>query len=80
MFDESSAPARAGVAVSKAVGIAVVRNQVKRRLRAGLHDLGKDLPGGRIVVRALPPAAAADFAQLRGDLKYCLNRLQVRHG
>jgi ribonuclease P protein component len=80
VFDDSSAPARAGVVVSKAVGVAVVRNRVKRRLRAGLHDLSHGLPGGRIVVRALPPAATADFHQLSGDLKDCLNRLGTRRG
>jgi ribonuclease P protein component len=78
VIDDSSTPARAGIVVSKAVGIAVVRNRVKRRLRAVLNDLGNGLRGGRIVVRALPPAAAADFTELSGDLRDCLNRLQAR--
>jgi ribonuclease P protein component len=76
-FDDSAPPPRAGVVVTKAVGIAVVRNRVKRRIRAGLYDLGRTLPGGRVVVRALPPAAGAGFAQLNGDLEYCLNRLRA---
>jgi ribonuclease P protein component len=50
-------PARAGFVVSKAVGGAVVRNRVKRRLRhlvAGrLAELSAD-----VVIRALPLAAA----------------------
>jgi ribonuclease P protein component len=50
-------PARAGFIVSKAVGNAVVRNRVKRRLRhlvaAHLSEVAADL-----VIRALPPAAA----------------------
>lgn len=59
----------AGFAVSKAVGGAVVRNRVKRRLRALMGDRLELLPtGARVVVRALPPAADADFATLAGDL------------
>ncbi len=58
-----------GFVVSKAVGDAVTRNRVKRRLRAlaaeRLHDLPAD---AGIVVRALAPAAAADYAGLGRDL------------
>lgn len=76
VFDGSLPPARAGIVVSKAVGIAVVRNQVKRRLRAGLYEVGGKLPGGRVVVRAQPLAASADFAALTADLEQCLDRLR----
>ena len=58
-------PARAGLVVSRAVGAAVVRNRVKRRLRHLLADrLALLPPGSRLVVRALPPAAAASSGQL----------------
>jgi ribonuclease P protein component len=76
-FDGSALPPRAGVVVTRTVGIAVVRNRVKRRIRAALYDVGSTLPGGRVVVRALPPAALASFAQLETDLQYCLNRLRA---
>ena len=63
----------AGFAVSKAVGGAVVRNRVKRRLRALMGDRLELLPAGaRVVVRALPPAADADFATLAGDLDHAM--------
>ena len=63
----------AGFAVSKAVGGAVVRNRVKRRLRALVADRIDTLPeGARVVVRALPPAASADFASLGADLNGAL--------
>ena len=66
----------AGFVVSKAVGPAVVRTAVKRRLRH-LVRARLDLlpPGSRLVVRALPPAAAADSATLGADLDSALRKL-----
>ena len=65
--------ARAGFVVSKAVGGAVVRNKVRRRLRHLVGPLLADLPGGSVVVvRALPAAAGASFAMLGGDLEAAL--------
>lgn len=65
----AEAPATAGFAVPRAVGTAVVRNRVKRRLR---HLVAARLdrlpPGTRLVVRALPPAAGASSAELAADL------------
>lgn len=59
----------AGFAVSKAVGGAVVRNRVKRRLRAILAELLPTLPpNSSVVVRALPRSAQVDFATLRSDV------------
>jgi ribonuclease P protein component len=62
-------PATVGFAVSKAVGGAVVRNRVKRRLRHLVADRLDHLPaGGRLVVRANPAAASATSADLARDL------------
>ena len=60
---------RVGFVVSKAVGGAVVRNRVKRRLRALARPLAIDqaAQGFRVVVRALP-AAAKQPARLGDDL------------
>ncbi len=69
--------ARAGFVVSKAVGNAVVRNRVRRRLRHLCADRLGDLPAGSIlVVRALPPAAQADSALLGRELDAALKRLK----
>jgi len=68
--------ARAGFVVSKAVGNAVVRNRVRRRLRhLCASRLGALPPGSILVVRALPPAAEADSAQLGRELDAALERL-----
>ncbi|MDP2773766.1 MAG: ribonuclease P protein component [Nocardioides sp.] len=70
---------RAGFVVSKAVGNAVVRNRVKRRLRHLVREQLSSLPGsGALVVRALPAAGAASAAELAADLDRCLGRLLPR--
>lgn len=66
---------RAGFVVSKAVGNAVVRTRVKRRLRHLTRELMDTLPGpGLLVVRALPPAAETSSEALRAELAQCLER------
>ena len=65
-------PVRAGFVVSKAVGGAVVRNRVKRRLRhlvAAQIRSGAWEDGTVLVVRARPAAADADSARLSADLE-----------
>jgi ribonuclease P protein component len=68
----TSAP-KAGFVVSKAVGGAVVRNKVKRRLR---HLVAERLPaypnGTTLVVRALPGAGDRDYRGLGLDLDAAL--------
>ena len=56
------ASSRAGFVVSRAVGNAVTRNRVKRRLRhLASAALGASPVRVDLVVRALPDAAAADL-------------------
>ena len=65
--------ARAGFVVSKAVGNAVVRNLVKRRLRHLVRSHLTDLPlASMIVVRALPASATARYEDLGRDLEAAL--------
>jgi ribonuclease P protein component len=60
---------RAGFVVSRAVGNAVVRHRVARRLRHLVAPRLQQLqPGTRLVVRALPPSADASSAELAADL------------
>ncbi|WP_179814147.1 ribonuclease P protein component [Allostreptomyces psammosilenae] len=74
-------PPRAGFVVSKAVGPAVVRNKVKRRLRHLVRERLDRLPAGSLlVVRALPPAADGDVTVLAEDLDAALRRLLTPRG
>lgn len=81
LLDAGTPETTAAFAVSKAVGTAVVRNQVKRRLRhlvAARLDL---LPAGSgLVVRALAPAAGATSAELATDLDRALRTAARRSG
>ncbi|MGR0161381.1 ribonuclease P protein component [Paenarthrobacter nitroguajacolicus] len=66
-------PSRIGFIVSKAVGNAVTRNLVKRRLReAGALSLHSHGTGLAVVVRALPAAATASWEQLLSDYNAAL--------
>jgi ribonuclease P protein component len=71
-------PPLVGFVVSRAVGNAVTRNQVKRRLRHLAREHVSSLPGAAVlVVRALPAAASASSAELRTDLERSLRRAQA---
>ena len=72
---------RVGFVVSKAVGNSVVRHRVSRRLRHQMAERLGQLPvGAAVVVRALPPAAAASSAELGKDLDAALRRLGLSGG
>lgn len=72
-------PPRVGFVVAKSVGGAVVRNRVKRRLRAQCAPLVSTLPAGSdLVVRALPAAAQASSASLHTALARHVDRLVRR--
>jgi ribonuclease P protein component len=68
-----------GFVVSKAVGPAVTRNLVKRRLRHLARERVASLPAdGMLVVRALAPAALASYDELAHELDRCLDRCQAK--
>jgi ribonuclease P protein component len=75
---EDAAP-KVGFVVSRAVGSAVVRNRVRRRLRELMRGWLARLPGGcLLVVRAHPAAAGVSQADLAADLDLVLGRLLRR--
>jgi ribonuclease P protein component len=75
---DAANPPRVGFVVSKAVGNAVVRHRVARRLRHLMRDRLPILPeGAALVVRALPPAAEATSRDLGADLDATLRRLRL---
>ncbi|MEV5693622.1 ribonuclease P protein component [Micromonospora globbae] len=79
--EQPSAPTRAGFVVSKAVGPAVVRNRVRRRLRHLVRERLGQLPAGStLVVRALPAAADASYQRLGADLDAALAAARAGRG
>jgi ribonuclease P protein component len=72
-------PTRVGFIVSRAVGSAVTRNRVKRRLRELVRGYLQSLPGGSLlVVRANAAAAHASWPDLAADLDMVISRLLRR--
>jgi ribonuclease P protein component len=72
----TDAAPKVGFVVSRAVGSAVVRNRVKRRLRELMRRRVASLPGGSLLVlRAHPAAAGVRQADLAADLDLVLGRL-----
>ncbi len=68
-------PPRFGFIVSKRVGGAVVRNTVRRRLKAICAEALPDVrPGADVVIRVLPSAASAEYSALRTEVVRCLER------
>ncbi|MCT2222736.1 ribonuclease P protein component [Microbacterium paraoxydans] len=71
-----SRAARFGFIISKQVGTAVVRNTVRRRLKAVCAEALPRVPQGTdVVIRALPASATASYGELRNDVHRCLARL-----
>ncbi len=71
-------PVRFGFIVSRAVGGAVVRNRVRRRLKAVCRDVLPGLaPGQDIVVRALPASAQAAWTTLQCEIRRAVDKVGV---
>lgn len=67
--------------MSKAVGNAVIRTRVKRRLRAQMAEILPLVPAGTdLVIRANPAAADASSDELGTALRHCLRHLLVEDG
>jgi len=66
---EDGGPTRVGFVVSRAVGPAVARNRVRRRLRHLVRDRLAVLPDGvSVVVRAQPAAATMTSTELATEI------------
>ncbi|WP_066517332.1 ribonuclease P protein component [Curtobacterium ammoniigenes] len=81
--DATDQPSRFGFIVSKAVGNAVTRNRVRRRLKAIAHDglMPTGPTGYDVVVRALPAAAQAAWPTLFADVSHGFERgVRAAHG
>jgi ribonuclease P protein component len=77
--DVPPTPVRVGFVVSRAVGNAVTRNRVRRRLRHLLRERLTSLPPGTdVVVRASPGSAQRSYRQLGTDLDAALAATRTR--
>lgn len=72
---DTGTPLRMGVIVAKNVGGAVVRNRVRRRIKAIGWTLAGETRGLDVVVRALPPAARATWGDLEHEVRDAVQRL-----
>ena len=68
----ASGPPQVAFAIGRSVGPAVVRNRVRRRLRAITRELAVDpaaLPPGRYLIGVRPDAATLDYVGLRANVE-----------
>jgi len=77
-------PARAAFAINRKVGNAVVRNRVRRRLRAILRDLDRPeavgLAPGAYLVSVRPEAANLSYAHLADAVTSASARVVAKDG
>jgi len=72
---------RIGLVVSKAVGNAVQRHRVSRRLRHAARTILPELdPEDRVVIRALPSSRNAISPRLEQELRTALQKIRMRSG
>lgn len=73
-------PPRLAYALGRKLGPAVVRNRVRRRLRAAAHELAvsSGLAPGAYLVTVSPRAAEASYVTLRDDLAACAAKVADR--
>ncbi len=72
--DPSTSTISVAFAIGRALGPAVRRNQLRRRLRAILRELEPSLQGGLLLIGANPSASELTFDQLRTELQELLTR------
>ncbi len=79
---DETTPARIGIAVGRSVSKrAVVRNRLKRRLRAALRPLLPRLhPGDRLVFSLRPPAVECEYEHFLRELNQVLTQAEVLDG
>jgi ribonuclease P protein component len=75
---EPGSPLRIGVIVARNVGNAVVRNRVRRRIKAVGWSLAQGVDGLDVVVRALPSSASAGFEDIDGEVRRLVGTLQEK--
>lgn len=72
--DDTVIPPQVGFALTRAIGTAVTRNRLRRRLRAILASL--DVPNGLLLVGATPAATELTFDELRARTITLVDRVR----
>ncbi len=76
---DPSGPPRFGFTVTKKIGSAVVRNRIRRRLKALVRSLmERATPGHDYVLIAREPAHNRAFKELAKDLEHAFERVHDR--
>lgn len=68
---------RVGFSVSKKVGVAVVRNRTKRRLRESVRPMLPHVRSGLYVFVARPAAADLSFQELNAKVHYLMRKVEA---
>ena len=74
----SPAPPQVAYAIGRKVGGAVVRNRLRRRLRAIVSELAPQLAPGAYLVGAAPEAASLSFGELKSIVSEALQAVVRR--
>ena len=73
----AAGPPRVAYAIGRPVGGAVVRNRLRRQLRALLAERAASLPPGAYLIGASPATATLDHGDLRRTLHTALDELSA---
>lgn len=79
LHEDFSTPTRFGFIITKRVGVAVVRNRMRRRLKAITAGMLEEVPTGvDVIIRVHPEAVALDFAALEAGARSAIARAVKR--
>ena len=70
---------RFGLTATKKLGNAVIRNRIRRRLRAAANIVLAGASDIDVVLIGRTATATCDFKTLVKDLRWCLKRLNIPH-
>jgi|SRR5271166_227640 len=76
VFGDSVYP-KIAIAVGRAVGGAVIRNRVRRRVRGALDRLNPEFRRASLLIVAREAAAGASYARLAADVERIASRLSA---
>ena len=79
VLDPLVTPPQVAYAIGRAVGPAVTRNLLRRRLRSLLQQKYPHLPAGLYLFGATPAAARRSYSELMFDLERLMARVMVNH-